>query len=113
MFFVCLFVCIFEPRFAVFRLCFFKNKNPNIEIQARVTIKTGRISLLLRYEASDFTEIFIIAVVSGRQRAFLRSRRKLLCFGFEECFMTNLSQRTANECDSRVTGFRLNRLNVN
>lgn len=58
MFFVCLFVCIFEPRFAVFRLCFFKNKNPNIEIQARVTIKTGRISLLLRYEASDFTEIF-------------------------------------------------------
>lgn len=58
MFFVCLFVCIFEPRFAVFRLCFFKNKNPNIEIQARVTIKTGRISLLLRYEASEFTEIF-------------------------------------------------------
>ena len=56
--FVCLFVCIFEPRFAVFRLCFFKNKNPNIEIQARVTIKTGRISLLLRYEASEFTEIF-------------------------------------------------------
>ena len=56
--FVCLFVCIFEPRFVVFRLCFFKNKNPNIEIQARVTIKTGRISLLLRYEASKFTEIF-------------------------------------------------------
>lgn len=58
MFFVCLFVCIFEPRFVVFRLCFCKNKNPNIEIQARVTIKTGRISLLLRYEAADFTEIF-------------------------------------------------------
>ena len=56
--FVCLFVCIFEPRFVVFRLCFFKNKNPNIEIQARVTIKTGRISLLLRYEASKFTDIF-------------------------------------------------------
>ena len=42
----------------MFRLCFSKNKNLNIEIQARVKIKTGRISLLLRYEASEFTETF-------------------------------------------------------
>lgn len=46
-------------------------------------------------------------------KGFLRSRRKLLCFCLEECFMTNLSQRTANERDSRVTGFRLNALNFN
>ena len=82
--FVCLFVCIFEPRFVVFRLGVFKNKNPNIEIQARVTIKTGRISLLLRYEASEFTEIFYSSLIR-ETKGFLRSLRKLLCFGFEEC----------------------------
>lgn len=78
--FVCLFVCIFEPRFVVFRLCFFKNKNPNIEIQARVTIKTtGRISLLLRYEACEFTEIFYSSRI-GETKGFFALAPKIVVF---------------------------------
>ena len=77
-----LFVCLFvfcEPRFVVFRLCFFKNKIPNIEIQARVTIKTGRISLLLRYEACEFTEIFYSSRI-GETKGFFALAPKIVVF---------------------------------
>ena len=79
MFFVCLFVCIFEPRFVVFRLCFCKNKNPNIELQARVTIKTGRVSLLLRFEACEFTEIFYSSRI-GETKGFFALAPKIVAF---------------------------------